>query len=143
MNGYDYVSANPVNATDPSGLTAHITFEGNKVLTDIPINWSVRDAGAKAIVAQIKTDIAQVWTGQFGKYSVTTTVVPGKDSDPNTNHVRVIDDKYGRSRVDSEDRFYQPHTAKIYVKGQDAHTDNPQTLRYAVAHETGPSPRPG
>jgi RHS repeat-associated protein len=64
---------NSLRWSDPSGHFATVTTCGNNVNVVIPIHFGGNAASAKNI-QKIKHQIEQMWTGQFGKYNVQTTV---------------------------------------------------------------------
>jgi RHS repeat-associated protein len=84
MNTYAYVGSNSVNLVDPLGLEANVASDcANNVTIEIPITYTGPGAHA-SVISNWNNAIQSNWSGQFGKYSVTTTVVNG-----NTNRISV------------------------------------------------------
>ena len=68
-NGY-----NPVNAIDPDGNAAFIQKNGNNVNAVVPV-WFWGPDATTSNVANVKSLVAERFSGQFGKYNVKTIVV--------------------------------------------------------------------
>ncbi len=76
---------------DPSGLDAIVKVEGTKVSIKIPITYN--GVGSKEDIARMNAGIESNWSGQFGKYNVTTEVIEGK-----MNRIKLVPSPF-RSRV--------------------------------------------
>ena len=72
-NIYRYCGNNPVNRSDPSGEGFEYTQNGNNIHFYIPVNY-IGNFGATQILS-LNNGIEQAWTGSFGQYNVTTTVI--------------------------------------------------------------------
>jgi RHS repeat-associated protein len=83
VNTYAYAGGNPLNFVDVFGEAAHVYVNGNTVQVFIPISY---DSSVSVAQQKIWThDIEVDWSGNYGGYNVTTTVVPGDPSDADTN----------------------------------------------------------
>lgn len=72
---YTYVHDDPANLLDPTGLSAFVDVANDtEVNITIPIYVMGGDAATGANVALIANNIHSIWTGNFGKYHVTTNV---------------------------------------------------------------------
>ena len=82
---YGYVGNDPVNWVDPIGLTAKVRIckKTNTVTIEIPIRYTGPGA-TPDVIDKFKKGIKEMWSGQFGKYTVQTKVVNGK-----MNHIYV------------------------------------------------------
>ncbi|WP_430390912.1 RHS repeat-associated core domain-containing protein [Dyella sp. 20L07] len=88
MSTYAYVGSAPLNATDPLGLLAYIARNGNNITINLPIAFR---GGTQEQYDMMAKAISSHWTGQFGKYCVTTNVIDGsKLSGFDTNYVNVL-----------------------------------------------------
>jgi len=79
ISPYLYAVVNPLSFADPWGLWASVSVSGNDVSITIPITYS----GPGADPGRIKDwndAIQRIWSGQFGKYHVTTRVTRGPEN---------------------------------------------------------------
>jgi hypothetical protein len=75
LNMYEYVRDDPTNLTDPRGLSAFVDVnDDTEVNITVPMYVVGGDAASDANVALIARNIGTVWTGNFGRYHVTTNV---------------------------------------------------------------------
>ena len=65
---------NPVNAVDPDGNAAVIYKNGNNVNVILPVIFG-GNAATPENIARVQQRVSSRYSGQFGKYSVSTTVV--------------------------------------------------------------------
>ncbi len=89
-NVYAYCGNDPVNFVDRSGLYAEVTVEGNNVTIVLPIEF-VGKGATEDVINTFTNEIERQWTGQFGKYNVTTKVITPDPDCP--------DDKKSKVRV--------------------------------------------
>jgi RHS repeat-associated protein len=82
MNTYAYGDGNPVNLVDPLGLWASVSVSGNTVSITLPITYSGPGATPDRI-QEWNNAIERSWSGQFGKYHVTTRVTQGSQNQIN------------------------------------------------------------
>ena len=76
---YAYVGGNPLTYIDPTGWKAFVRVDGNNVTIILPISYS--GLGATPQVIQTWNNaIERTWSGQFGRYKVTTIVTKGPDN---------------------------------------------------------------
>lgn len=96
FNRYVYAYNNPYKFIDPNGEDAVVVVDGSNINITIPISYSGTGATQEAING-FNRGIENAWTGQFGRFSVTTTVV---DHEVNglLNKINVVDGT-GRSNV--------------------------------------------
>jgi RHS repeat-associated protein len=73
VNLYAYVGNDPLNGTDPQGLYVHVDQNGNVITLTLPIQYT--GAPTPAMIQSYNEGISSVWSGQIGKYTVTTLVV--------------------------------------------------------------------
>lgn len=79
-----------MNAVDPNGMTALVYYDdaGN-----VDIELQVMFTGSAATpenIATVTQNIQQAWTGQFGQYNVTTTVVPVAEMGATVNEIEIV-----------------------------------------------------
>jgi hypothetical protein len=151
---YAYVGDDPTNKTDPTGKDAYIqVYPNGQVHINIPIAFS-GDAASNGNITRITNDIQNKWSGNFGPYSVTTTVQsmqPGQaisgqmSGDPRVVNNGVITngptpDNGGHSYVGNN---YDMHMPAADVTGHSMATGDPNVSTEAVkgsntaAHEAG------
>lgn len=77
-NLYRYGFNNPTNYADATGDAAYkVSTSGSKIFIQIPITYYGSGA-TPAVIATFNTGISSVWSGSFGPFSVTTSVItPG------------------------------------------------------------------
>jgi len=75
-NVYAYADGSPTNLTDSLGLWAAVSVSDNSVSITLPIQYSGPGATADR-VQDWNNAIQRAWSGQFGKYHVTTRVTRG------------------------------------------------------------------
>jgi RHS repeat-associated protein len=71
---YGYVSNDPLNFVDPSGMYVEVAVNGNDVRLTLPIRFA-GDAATPERIAGYTREIQNVWSGSFGKYNVVTSVI--------------------------------------------------------------------
>ncbi|PRC92382.1 RHS repeat-associated core domain-containing protein [Solimicrobium silvestre] len=76
ISTYGYVKGKPNQYIDPFGEDATVTVNGNNVQVTIPITYTGNGA-TPALIASVNQSISSQWSGQFGNYIVTTSVVTG------------------------------------------------------------------
>jgi hypothetical protein len=111
---------NPANLNDPMGLYADVSESGNNVNINIPIHYYAPIGGgtvSQATIDAFNNGIQSTWSGQIGRYNVTTTVVAG-----NENYVTVE----GWENV-----------GKTHVGGPDGYWGSAGDAAYTAAHEAG------
>ncbi|NJO35694.1 MAG: RHS repeat-associated core domain-containing protein [Rhodospirillales bacterium] len=95
INLYVYARSDPANFLDSGGRDAAVkVWDSGRVEIKVPIHFSGPAATSSNIQA-VKSNIESRWSGQIGKYDVTTTVeVRGAESrfDVSTNQVTLIDE---------------------------------------------------
>lgn len=67
---------------DPFGEDAKVKVDGNNVQITIPITYS-GNAATPQLIESLNQSISNQWSGQFGKFTVTTTVVTGSENTVN------------------------------------------------------------
>ena len=81
-NVYTYIGGNPISLVDPFGEDARVKVDGSNVEIIIPITYS-GNAATPLLIASLNQSISNQWSGQFGKFTVTTTVVTGSENTVN------------------------------------------------------------
>jgi hypothetical protein len=84
------VRNDPLNSADPLGMTALVYYDdAGNVEIDLQVLFT-GPAATPENVATVTQNIEQAWTGQFGQYNVTTTVVPVSEMGPTVNRITIV-----------------------------------------------------
>ena len=76
LNRYAYALNNPLKYIDSTGHFAQVRVDGNRVNITVPIIYS-GNAASPSNISALNNSIQRTWSGTFGSYNVTTTVVDG------------------------------------------------------------------
>jgi RHS repeat-associated protein len=126
-NLYAYVGNDPLNGIDPSGLVVVVTRNGNNIILSLPITFTGPNATSSNVASYI-SGIQSNWSGTFGKYTVTTVVVPPTAGSP-FNTINVIP---GPGNARSLISNFVPGTG-----GSTGIFFDPATTPWVAAHEAG------
>jgi hypothetical protein len=132
-NLFRYCSNDPLDKTDPMGLDAEVTVDGDVISIRIPIQFSGEGATAK-MTGRYISGIEKAWSGRFGQYQVKTKVDTehGMGKDDKTNKVEILKDRNFRSNVvksktgtwsNSGDKSMAGHEAGHLMGQRDRYTD--------------------
>ena len=116
-NGY-----NPVNVVDPDGNAAMVYKNGNNVNVIVPVIFG-GDAATSENIARVQQVVSSRYSGQFGKYNVSTMVVPlpqgANGGDPSgINQVNLLNENSSLCRRGSCAHIGREGAADINVNGK-------------------------
>jgi RHS repeat-associated protein len=132
MNPYVYVDGDPVNQVDPTGQSAVVDVVGNNVNITLRIVY-IPTTADPAWNAHATKAIESAWTGNFGKYSVKTSVIDSGPLDsPDVNTFRIMDEA-GRSNARKSPFSECWDEATVFLK----RTDGTSVQDEDFAHEAG------
>jgi RHS repeat-associated protein len=131
---YTYTLNNSLKYVDPTGTAAIIHRQGNNLRIILPVFFSGEAASSganrRALIGAFTAEVQRVWSGQFGKYSVTTEVLditaePGTPMDyrpsPSDGVNTVSFDRRGNDRSHVVNSKYASINLDRLVAGVQAH----------------------
>jgi len=139
---YAYVYNDPFNRWDPTGLDALVILRDNNVVEiTLPVIWS-GNAATESNVSSAAGNIGSVWSGQKGKYSVTTTVAalaPGAEkTEPVFNTASLTEEPTDRNNGHSYVRDNsEAHITMKDVRGETIGSTRGVKGSNTTAHEAG------
>jgi RHS repeat-associated protein len=145
INLYAYVGLEPGNGADPSGETGIVTVDGRN---NVHIRLEILFEGP-GLTAERQSDFISrtetSWSGIFGKYTVSTTVVPTSTLTPSGNRVEFNASGFptgpngGHSYVESGFNMHLAIPDMATPKGEIAGTvaDNLDVVVHEVGHLFG------